>query len=72
MSPITCYLKKGAFTLGGGDAHKAFEKVKELLCATLVLALPNFSQPFEVECNASGIGIGVVLVHGKRPITYFS
>ena len=38
----------------------------------LVLALPNFSQVFAIETDASGTGIEVVLVQGKRPIFVFS
>ena len=37
-----------------------------------MLALPDFSQPFTIECDANGSKIGAVLMQMGRPITYLS
>ncbi|XP_042415186.1 uncharacterized protein LOC122004349 [Zingiber officinale] len=52
--------------------EKAFNTLKEKLSSAPLLLLPDFSKAFEIEYDASGIGIGVVLMQENRSITYFS
>ena len=42
---------------GGSEQDRAFIEIKERLCGTPLLALPDFSKMFEIEYGASGIGI---------------
>lgn len=69
--PLTQMLKKGCFQWGP-QAEEAFIKLKGVMTQAPVLALPDFEQPFIIECDASGAGIGGVLMQRGRPIAFFS
>ena len=44
--------------------------MKEVKINCPILAFPNFSKPFVLECDASGEGIGAVLKQGQHPIFF--
>jgi hypothetical protein len=50
----------------------AFDALKRALSTVPVLHLPDFEQPFLVDCDALGAGFGVVLHQGAGAIAFFS
>lgn len=59
--------------LSWGEAQdRSFNTLKERLSQAPILALSNFKVMFEVECDASELGIGGVLHQRKRLIAFIS
>nr|XP_027122204.1 uncharacterized protein LOC113739159 [Coffea arabica] len=65
-------VKKNVGFQWGKEQEESFNKFRNLLTSAPILALPNFDLMFEVECDASEIGIGAVLHQNNRPLAYFS
>ncbi|XP_019255164.1 PREDICTED: uncharacterized protein LOC109233755 [Nicotiana attenuata] len=69
--PLSDLLRKDSFRCGEKE-QQAFDTLKDKLGSTPVLTLPDFSQEFQVETDASGQGIGAILSQQGHPIAYFS
>jgi hypothetical protein len=69
---ITELLKKGNKYVWSEACDEAFKHLKRLLTTSPVLAQPDTTKPFDVYCDASGIGLGGVLMQEGRVISYSS
>lgn len=78
-SPITDLLhgrKKGQPIVWTPEADEAFKQIKECLTNAPVLASPDFTKPFIINCDASDTGVGAVLCQNidgaEHPVAYAS
>ena len=65
-------MKKNVTFTWGERQDQAFALLKEKITKAPVLASPNFSKTFELECDAFGVDVGAMLLQGGHPIAYFS
>ncbi|GKD30814.1 reverse transcriptase domain-containing protein, partial [Tanacetum coccineum] len=72
VAPITDCLKGSKFVWSATSQAASNGSKQKTVIEAPVLALPNFNHVFQVECNASGLGIGGVLSQLNRPIAFFS
>ena len=54
------------------EQEKAFQLIKQKLTNAPLLSLAKFTNTFEIDCDASGIGIDAILMQEGRPIAYSS
>jgi hypothetical protein len=70
--PVTELLKKESKYVWSDTCDDAFKLLNKLLTTSPVLAQPDIDKPFDVYCDASGTGVGGVLMQEGRVISYFS
>ena len=67
-APLHELTKKGVVFHWGEAQEESFDTLKDKLTHAPLLQLPNFGKTFELECDASGVGIGGVLMQDGKPI----
>ncbi|GFV14878.1 retrovirus-related Pol polyprotein from transposon 297 [Trichonephila clavipes] len=70
--PLYRLKKKGAKFNWPTEVQDSFDKIKRALTEAPVLQLPNFTEQFNLFTDASGVGIGDVLIQNHRPIAFAS
>nr|XP_009795131.1 PREDICTED: uncharacterized protein LOC104241873 [Nicotiana sylvestris] len=63
-NPMCKLLEKDAMFVFDEKCLKSFEELKQRLTTTPIIVMPDWSLPFELMCNASGVAIGAML--GQR------
>ncbi|WVZ78207.1 hypothetical protein U9M48_025956 [Paspalum notatum var. saurae] len=71
-APLNELTKKGVAFRWGKPQEDAFNLLKDKLTHAPLLQLSDFGKTFELECDASGVGIGGVLMQENKPVAYFS
>jgi hypothetical protein len=71
-TPLNDLMKKGVPFYWGVAQEHSFNTLIDKLTHAPLLQFPDFGKTFELECDASGIGIGGVLLQEGKPIAYFS
>jgi hypothetical protein len=69
---MTELLKKGVKFSWNEKCEEAFHTLRAHLTTAPVLAQPDNSKPFDIYCDALGIGLGCVLMQDNRVIAYAS
>jgi hypothetical protein len=71
VAPIKMSLKNEDFSWTQ-EATKYLEKIKDAMCMTLVLDIPDFTKTFIMECDGLGHGNGAVLMQEGMPLSFES
>ncbi|WVZ89965.1 LOW QUALITY PROTEIN: hypothetical protein U9M48_036310 [Paspalum notatum var. saurae] len=70
--PMTSLTKKNAKYSWSLNCEEAFQSLKRSLTTAPVLAQPDVTKPFDVYCDASGNGLGCVLMQEGRVVAHAS
>jgi hypothetical protein len=72
VKPMTKLLLKDAKLKWSPQCEETFLTLKKLLTTVFVLAQPDIEKLFDVYCDASGTGIGGILMQDGHAIAYTS
>jgi hypothetical protein len=71
-APLNDLMKKGVLFHWGAAQDQAFHIIIDKLTLAPLLQLLDFGKTFELKCDASGIGIGDMLLQEGKLMAYFS
>lgn len=68
-APMTSLMKgkrKSQKLIWSSEAEESFRKIKEALVSAPILAAPDFTKMFTIQCDASDLGVGCVLTQSNN------
>ena len=71
-APLTRLTRQDIPFVWSEECEMSFLKLKELLTSAPILTLPIEGECFTIYCDASGVGVGCVLMQQGRVIAYAS
>jgi hypothetical protein len=69
VAPFTSLLKKNDLSWTP-TIEQSFQELKYSMCTTPIVALPDFTKNFVLECDVSRNGIEEVLMQDARPLAF--
>jgi hypothetical protein len=70
--PITKLLEKDKKFEWMPTCEASFQQLKKRLMTALMLVMPDMEKPFSIYCDASGQGLGCVLMQDGHVVAYAS
>ena len=72
LTPLTFLLKKDVPFKWTEEQEAAFLRIKEIICADVMLAFPQFGKKFILHTDASKFQLGAVIMQDDKPIAFYS
>jgi hypothetical protein len=70
--PMTELLEKDKKFKWTSACEASFQELKKRLTTALILVMPDMEKPFSIYCDASGQGLGCVLMQDGHVVAYAS
>jgi hypothetical protein len=70
--PLIELVKKHTLFIWTDSHQQTFAALKEALVEAHVLALPDFTKQFQLEIDATDLGVGVVLMQQGHPLAFIN
>ena len=72
LAPLAALTSKNTKWSWGPQQQTAFETAKKVMAKEVMLAYPDYTQPFEIHTDASHYQLGAVISQKGKPIAFYS